>query len=127
MDHFFDLFHGEKLPGHFHGSIHHQGRDHQDSRTGDRFDILDLDHFRFKIQFLHRFFGPLRELVAFASTHSQHFDLLHLLLLDKSSERKGVGGLSVFIHAQKKFRVLSSEFGVKGDKAPVLDFRHFEF
>ena len=41
--------------------------------------------------------------------------------------------VSVFIRVQKKFRVLSSEFGVNSDKALFLilgnfrHFRHFEF
>jgi hypothetical protein len=81
LDHFLDLFHGGNLPGHFHGSIHHQGRGDHHAIAADGFDILYLDDFGFNAEFFDRFLSSLLELVALGSTHSQHFDLFHRLLL----------------------------------------------
>jgi hypothetical protein len=81
LHHFFDLFHGGKLSGHFHGSIHHQGRGHHHPVAADGFDIFDLNDFSFNAEFFDRLFGSILELVALGSTHSQHFDLFHFLLL----------------------------------------------
>jgi hypothetical protein len=85
LDYFLDLFHGGKLSGHLYGSIYHQGRSHEDPGTGDRFNVLDLEHFRLQTQFFDRLFDSLRELIALGSTHSQHFDFLHVLLLSTNS------------------------------------------
>jgi hypothetical protein len=85
LDHFLDLFHGRKLSGHFHGSIHHQGRGHHHPVAADSFDILDLYDFRFNAEFFDRLFGSILELVALGSTHSQDFDLFHVLLLSIDS------------------------------------------
>ena len=81
MDHFFNLFHGGKLPGHFYGAIHHQGRGHHHSVAADCFDILDLYDFRLDTQLFYGFLSSLLELIAFRSTHSQDFDLFHVLPL----------------------------------------------
>jgi len=77
LDHFLDLFHGGKLSGHFHGSIHHQGRGHHHSVTADGFDIFDFNDFRFNAKFFDRLFGSILELIALGSTHPQDFDLFH--------------------------------------------------
>jgi hypothetical protein len=42
LDHFFDLFHGGELPGHFHDSIHHQGRGDHYPVAADLFDVFYL-------------------------------------------------------------------------------------
>jgi hypothetical protein len=77
LDHFLDLFHGEKLSGHFHGSIHHQGRSHHHPVAADGFDILDLNDLRFNAEFFDRLLGSILELIALGSTHSQDFDFFH--------------------------------------------------
>jgi hypothetical protein len=81
LDHFLDLFQGGKLSGHFHGPVHHQSRSHHHPVAADSFDILDLYDFRFNAEFFDRLFGSILELVALGSTHSQDFDLFHVLLL----------------------------------------------
>jgi len=85
LDHFLDLFHGGKLSGHLHGSIHHQGRRHHHTVVADGFDILDLNDFCFNADFLDRLPGSILELVALGSTHSQDFNLFHFLLLSIDS------------------------------------------
>jgi hypothetical protein len=85
LDHFLDLFHGGKFPGHFHGSVHHQSRGHHHSVAADGFDILDLNDFRFNAEFFDRLLGSILELVALRSTHSQNFDFLHVLILSMDS------------------------------------------
>ena len=85
MDHFLDLFYGGKLPGHFHGSIHHQSRGDHHPVVADSFDVLHLYDFGFNAEFFDRKLGSILELVALGSTHSQDFDLFHVLLLSIDS------------------------------------------
>jgi len=76
----FDPFHGGNLPGHFHGSIHHQGRGDHHSIAADLFDVLYLYDLGLDAEFFDRLPSSILELVALGSTHSQDFDPFHLYL-----------------------------------------------
>jgi hypothetical protein len=97
LDHFLDLFHGRELPGHFHGSLHHQGRGDHHPVAADGFDIFHFYHFRFNAEFFDRLLGSILELVALGSTHSQDFDFFHLPLLSIDSSYE------IFPSLQRRF------------------------
>ena len=77
----FDLFDFGNFPGNFDNSINHQSRGKHHPIVANGFDILYLYDFRVNAQFLNRFLRSLLELIALGSTHSQHFNFLHVLLL----------------------------------------------
>jgi hypothetical protein len=81
LNHFLDLFHRRKLPGHFYGPIHRQGRGDHHPIAADLFDVFYLYDFGFDTEFFDRLLGSILELVALRSTHSQHFNFFHRLLL----------------------------------------------
>jgi hypothetical protein len=81
LNHFFNLFHGGKLPGHFHGSIHRQSRGDHHPVAADLFDVFYFYDLGLDAEFFDRLPGSILELVAFGSTHSQDFDFFHLFLL----------------------------------------------
>jgi hypothetical protein len=78
---FLNFFYSGYLAGNLDHSIDHQSRGDHDPVAADLFNILNLHHFSFDFQISDCLFGPLRELVAFGSTHSQDFDFLHRVSL----------------------------------------------
>jgi hypothetical protein len=81
LDPFLDFFRFGDLSRNLHHSIDNQGRGHHYAIAADSFDILHLYDFGFNAEFFDRLLSSILELVALGSTHSQHFDLFHRLLL----------------------------------------------
>jgi hypothetical protein len=85
LNHFLDLFRRGKLSRDFDNSIHHQSRSNHHPVVTDCLDILHFYDFGLNGELFDRLFGSILELIALGSTHSQHFDFLHLLLLSINS------------------------------------------
>jgi hypothetical protein len=78
---FLDLFHFGDFPDHLNHPIYYQSRSHQNTVVGDRLDVLDFGDLSVNPQCFDSFFGSLRELIAFSSTHAKDFNLFHDLHL----------------------------------------------
>ena len=77
FDPFLDLFNFWNFSRYLHHSVNNQSRSYKHPIIGDGFNVFHLGDLGFNTQLLDCFFSSLLELIAFGSTHSENFDLLH--------------------------------------------------
>jgi hypothetical protein len=77
FDPFLDLIYLWDFSRYLYHTIHNQSRGNQHAIIGDGSNILYFNYLSLNTQFFDCILGSLRKLIAFGSTYSKNFNLLH--------------------------------------------------